>query len=182
MLTLKEVSQVVQRMADGLKEFSNTADRLNELGLTIQLLAQSFHLDSPHSLKHTSQRWADEVRKRAGNWESIEAVLQQTVEQTPYVELAYVVDPEGGQIAYAINRDMLGNVDLPPEVRAGEGLTDRPWYRAVQRERRTVITPVYESLLSEQKCFTVATPVETEDGRMVGVLGVDVNVGSWTRI
>jgi methyl-accepting chemotaxis protein len=181
-LTLKEVSQVVQRMADGLKEFSNTADRLNELGLTIQLLAQSFHLDSPHSLKHTSQRWADEVRRRAGNWESIEAVLQQVVEQTPYVELAYVVDPEGGQIAYAVNRDMLGDVDLPPDVRAGEGLTERPWYRAVQRERRTVITPVYESLLSEQKCFTVATPVEDEDGRTAGVLGVDVNVGSWTRI
>jgi methyl-accepting chemotaxis protein len=181
-LTLKEVSQVVQRMADGLKEFSNTADRLNELGLTIQLLAQSFHLDSPHSLKHTSQRWADEVRRRAGNWESIEAVLKQVVEQTPYVELAYVVDPDGGQIAYAVNRDMLGDVDLPPDVRAGEGLTERPWYRAVQRERRTVITPVYESLLSEQKCFTVATPVEDEEGRMVGVLGVDVNVGSWTRI
>jgi len=181
-LTLKEVSQVVQRMADGLKEFSNTADRLNELGLTIQLLAQSFHLDSPHSLKHMSQRWAGEVQRRAGNWESIEAVLHQTIEQTPYVELAYVVDPEGGQIAYAVNHDMLGAVDLPADLRAGEGLTERPWYRAVQRERRTVITPVYESLLSEQKCFTVATPVETADGRMVGVLGVDVNVGSWTRI
>ena len=31
-LTLKEVSQVVQRMADGLKQFSDTADRLNQLG------------------------------------------------------------------------------------------------------------------------------------------------------
>lgn len=181
-LTLKEVSQVVQRMADGLKEFSNTADRLNELGLTIQLLAQSFHLDSPHSLKHTSLGWAGEVRRRAGNWESIEAVLQEVLEDTPYVELAYMVDPEGGQIAYAVNRDLVGDADLPDELRAGEGLTERPWYRAVMREGRTVITPVYESLLSEQKCFTVAAPVQSSDGDMVGVLGLDVNVGSWTRI
>ncbi|HEX6200160.1 MAG TPA: methyl-accepting chemotaxis protein, partial [Thermoanaerobaculia bacterium] len=36
-LTLKEVSQVVQRMADGLKQFSETADRLNRLGLIIQM-------------------------------------------------------------------------------------------------------------------------------------------------
>ena len=50
-LTLKEVSQVVQRMADSLKQFSTTADQLNDLGLGIQLVAQSFHLDSPHSLK-----------------------------------------------------------------------------------------------------------------------------------
>jgi methyl-accepting chemotaxis protein len=181
-LTLKEVSQVVQRMADGLKEFSKTADRLNELGLTIQLLAQSFHLDSPHSLKHMSQGWAGEVRRRAGNWESIEAVLHKTVEDTPYLELAYVVDPQGGQIAYAINRDLVGDAELPANIRSGEGLTERPWYRAVMRERRTVITPVYESLMSEQRCFTVATPVETADGQMVGVLGLDVNVGSWTRI
>jgi methyl-accepting chemotaxis protein len=181
-LTLKEVSQVVQRMADGLKEFSNTADRLNELGLTIQLLAQSFHLDSPHSLKHMSQRWAGEVQRRAGNWESIEAVLHQTVEATPYLELAYMVDPQGGQIAYAINRDMVGDAELPASIRSGEGLAERPWYRAVMREHRTVITPVYDSLLSEQKCFTVATPVDAGNGKMVGVLGLDVNVGSWTRI
>lgn len=181
-LTLKEVSQVVQRMADGLKEFSNTADRLNELGLTIQLLAQSFHLDSPHSLKHMSQGWAGEVKRRAGNWESIEAVLMETVDKVPYVELAYVVDPNGSHIAYAVNKELVGDTDLPAHIRSGEGLTERPWYRAVQREHRTVITPVYESLLSEQRCFTVATPVENDQGEMVGVLGLDVNVGSWTRI
>jgi len=181
-LTLKEVSQVVQRMAEGLKQFSQTADRLNELGLTIQLLAQSFHLDSPHSLKHTTLGWSEEVRRRAGNWESIEAVLEQTVASAPYVELAYVVDGEGGQIALAVNRELLGETELPPALRTGEGLSERPWYRAAMREGRTVITPVYVSLLSEQKCFTVATPIHREDGRTVGVLGIDVNVGTWTRI
>jgi len=181
-LTLKEVSQVVQRMAEGLKQFSQTADRLNELGLTIQLLAQSFHLESPHSLKHTTLGWSEEVRKRAGNWEAIETVLEQTVASAPYVELAYVVDGDGGQIALAVNRELLGEAELPPALRTGEGLSERPWYRAAMREGRTVITPVYESLLSEQKCFTVATPIHREDGRTVGVLGIDVNVGTWTRI
>ncbi|RPH55391.1 methyl-accepting chemotaxis protein, partial [bacterium] len=51
-MTLREVSLVVQRMTGGLKNLSSTADRLNSLGLTIQLLAQSFRLDSPRSLKH----------------------------------------------------------------------------------------------------------------------------------
>jgi methyl-accepting chemotaxis protein len=181
-LTLKEVSQVVQRMADGLKQFSQTADRLNDLGLTIQLLAQSFHLDSPHSLKHASQGWGARLAERHGNWEAVEGLLHQVVDETPYVELAYMVDGDGSQLAYAVNRDLVGDAELPAALRAGEGINDRPWYRAVMREKRTVITPVYESLLSEQRCFTVATPVVHEDGRMLGVLGVDVNVGSWTRI
>lgn len=182
-LTLKEVSQVVQRMADGLKQFSQTADRLNDLGLTIQLLAQSFHLDSPHSLKHWSQRWSLEAERRYGNWEAVEALLQQVIAEMPYVELAYVFDGEGRQLAYAINHDLVGeDAELPASLRAGEGVSERPWYRAVMRERRTVITPVYESLLSEQSCFTVAAPVARDFGRLLGVLGIDVNVGSWTRI
>ncbi|HEX2162989.1 MAG TPA: methyl-accepting chemotaxis protein [Thermoanaerobaculia bacterium] len=182
-LTLKEVSQVVQRMADGLKQFSQTADRLNDLGLTIQLLAQSFHLDSPHSLKNWSQRWSVEAERRFGNWESVEALLQQVIAEMPYVELAYVVDGEGRQLAYSLNRDLTGDeADLPASLRAGEGITERPWYRAVSRERRTVITPVYESLLTEQRCFTVAAPIAREYGRILGVLGLDINVGSWTRI
>jgi hypothetical protein len=181
-LTLKEVSQVVQRMADGLKQFSHTADRLDALGLSIQLLAQSFHLDSPHSLKHAAQRWGGELARRGGNWESVEAVLHQAVAEAAYVELAYMVDGDGGQLAYAVNRELVGDAELPASLVAGEGISERPWYRAVMRERRTVITPVYESLLSAQRCFTVATPVEDDEGGLAGVLGLDVNVGSWTHI
>lgn len=181
-LTLKEVSQVVQRMADGLKEFSKTADRLNELGLGIQLLAQWFHLDSEHSLKHLTLQWSGEVGKRTGNWEAAESVLHQLVEATPFIELTYLVGQEGERIAYAINRDLVGETELPQRLKGGEEISDRPWYRAVMRERRTVITPVYESLLSGQRCFTVATPIHDANGAITGILGLDVNVSSWTHI
>src|SRR5215203_5465030 len=91
-LTLKEVSQVEQRMAEGLKHFTETADRLNRLGLVIQMLAQSFHLDSPHSLKHMAETWSREVRRRLGNWESIERLLEDLVHRQPYVECLYFFD------------------------------------------------------------------------------------------
>ena len=182
-LTLKEVSQVVQRMADGLKQFSDTADRLNQLALIIQLLAQSFHLDSPRSLKHRGLKWGEELHRHAGNWEAIEAALGRLIEETPYAELAYVLDGGGEQIAIALNREMVGDRDLPASVRAGEGLTERPWYRGVMREKRVIITPPYESLLSDDLCFTVAVPLRKDrQSEIVGVLGIDVNVDSWTKI
>lgn len=182
-LTLKEVSQVVQRMADGLKQFSETADRLNHLALTIQLLAQSFHLDSPRSLKHRGTEWSREIYKHQGNWEAIENLLGHIVEETPYAELVYVIDAGGEQIALAVNRDVIGDREVPANVRAGEGMTERPWYRGVMREKRVVITPPYESLLSEDLCFTVAVPLRKErDAPIEGVLGLDVNVDSWTKI
>jgi methyl-accepting chemotaxis protein len=180
-LTLKEVSQVVQRMADGLKQFSDTAERLNRLGLAIQMLAQSFHLESPHSLKHLSEGWARLVARRLGNWDAIERLLGELVEQQPYVECLYFYDGKAGQVALAVNRQLIGDREVPIGVRAGEGFGDRPWYKAAVRERRTVLTPLFESLISGQPIFTAATPIY-DGGTLTGVLGLDVNVDSWTKI
>ena len=180
-LTLKEVSQVVQRMADGLKQFSDTAERLNRLGLAIQMLAQSFHLDSPHSLKHLSETWSRQVRRRLGNWDAIDRLLGELVNQQGYVECLYFYDGKSNQVALSVNRMLIGEREVPIGVRAGEGFGDRPWYKAAVREGRTVLTPLFDSLISGQSIFTAATPIY-ERGELTGVLGLDVNVDSWTKI
>jgi len=180
-LTLKEVSQVVQRMADSLKQFTETADRLNRLGLVIQMLAQSFHLDSPHSLKHMAETWAREVRRRLGNWESIERLLEDLVHRTPYVECLYFFDGARNQNALTVNRQLIGDREVPAAVKTGDGFAERPWYKAAVREGHTVLTPLFNSLLSGQPIFTAASPVY-ENGELAGVLGLDVNVDSWTKI
>jgi len=180
-LTLKEVSQVVQRMADSLKQFTETADRLNRLGLVIQMLAQSFHLDSPHSLKHMAETWAREVRRRLGNWEAIERLLEELVHRTPYVECLYFFDGGRSQNALTVNRQLIGARDVPAAVKTGDGFAERPWYKSAVREGHTVLTPLFNSLLSGQPIFTAASPVY-ENGELAGVLGLDVNVDSWTKI
>jgi methyl-accepting chemotaxis protein len=180
-LTLKEVSQVVQRMADGLKSFTATADRLNQLGLLIQMLAQSFHLDSPHSLKHVAEAWAAQVARRIGNWEAIERLLEELVHKQGFIECLYFFDGATNQAALVVNRHLVGDKEVPPMVKAGEGFAERPWYKAATREGRTVLTPLFNSLLSGAPIFTAATPIY-EHGELAGVLGLDVNVDSWTKI
>ncbi len=180
-LTLKEVSQVVQRMADGLKAFSGTSDRLNQLGLGIQMLAQTFHLDSPHSLKRMAERWAREVERRLGNWESIDRLLHGRVEERGFVELAYYLEGATGQLAMAANRAQFAGREIPEAVLRGEGFTERPWYRAAIAERRAILTAIYPSLLSEELILTAAAPV-FEAGEIAGVVGFDINIDSWTKI
>jgi hypothetical protein len=180
-LTLKEVSQVVQRMADGLKHFTETADRLNRLGLVIQMLAQSFHLESPHSLKHTAELWSREVRRRLGNWEAIERLLEDLVHRQGFVECLYFYDGRRGQTALVVNRQIVGDREVPGAVRTGEGFSDRPWYKSAVKEGHTVLTPLFNSLLSGRPIFTASTPIY-EGGELEGVLGLDVNVDSWTKI
>ena len=181
-LTLKEVSQVIQRMAEGLKHFSGTAERLNQLALTIQLLTQSFRLDSPRSLKNLADRWADQIGAQVGHWETVESQLAELVAHNPFMEVAFLADGQGVMVSFSVNRDWAANRPIPSNIAVGLNLADRPWYQAVTREGRTILTPLYDSILTGDRCFTVAAPVHDLAGRVVGVVGVDINARSWTRI
>jgi methyl-accepting chemotaxis protein len=180
--TLKEVSEVIQRMADGLKQFSGTAERLNQLALSIQLLTQSFRIDSVHSLKHLILTWAARLTDYTGNLEAAEGCLGDVIKACPFLELVYLVDRGGTMVAFMVNRDLVGHRDLPGSVGIGQGYAERPWFQAVSRDHRTAVTPLYESLMTGDQCFTVAAAVHDLDGVMVGMLGFDVNVRNWTRI
>jgi len=181
-MTLREVSLVVQRMTGGLKNLSTTADRLNSLGLTIQLLAQSFHLDSPRSLKHLVEEWAQRLQKATGATE-LESMLDDLVQGAPFIEMAYFVDTTGYTVAICTNKGAVasGRASVPGNLREID-MTRRPWYRAVSREKRAALTPPYESLNLGEMVFTVAAPLLNREGQFAGVLGVDINVTGWTRI
>jgi methyl-accepting chemotaxis protein len=181
-MTLREVSLVVQRMTGGLKNLSTTADRLNSLGLTIQLLAQSFHLDSPRSLKHLVEDWAQRLQKASGAAE-LESTLDELVQGAPFIEMGYFVDTTGYTVAICTNKAAasIGRATVPVNLREID-MTKRPWYRAVSREKRAALTPPYESLNQGELVFTVASPLLNREGQFAGVLGVDINVTGWTRI
>jgi ABC-type transporter Mla subunit MlaD len=181
-MTLREVSLVVQRMTGGLKNLSTTADRLNSLGLTIQLLAQSFHLDSPRSLKHLVEEWAQKLQKATGASE-LESMLDEMVQSAPFIEMGYFVDTTGYTVALCTNKNILGSRSSVAGVNLREiDMTRRPWYRAVSREKRAALTPPYDSLNQGEQVFTVATPMLNREGQFSGVLGIDINVTGWTRI
>jgi methyl-accepting chemotaxis protein len=180
-LTLKEVSQVIQKMAEGLKAFSATAERLSQLALSIQLLTQSFHLESSRSVKHIAQTLADSLGAEAGHWEALDVTFTQALKEHRFLEMAFVTDAEGNLVAFTPHPELRISPDKLP-ITIGQNLAERPWFQAVMRDRRTTLTPVYTSLLTGQRCFTVATPVWDAQGQLVGVLGLDVNATSWTKI
>jgi hypothetical protein len=180
-MTLREVSLVVQRMTGGLKNLSNTADRLNTLGLTIQLLAQSFHLDSPRSLKHLVEDFGRRLEE-AGTLPGKQAVLDALVDKAPFVELAYFSFLDGQTPVLAFNRELLDERQLALASKVREtDVRHRPWFKAVSRNWRTALIPPYESMQSSEACFTVCTAIYEND-LLCGVLGIDINVTGWTRI
>ena len=180
-LTLKEVSQVVQRMADGLQALHRDRRPPEPAGAD--------HPDArpvvPPRLPPLAQAHRRAVgargRRRLGNWEAIERLLEDLVHRQGFVECLYFYDGRRGQTALVVNRQIVGDRDVPGSVRTGEGFSERPWYKSAVREGHTILTPLFNSLLSGQPIFTAATPIY-EQGELEGVLGLDVNVDSWTKI
>ncbi len=181
-LTLREISEVIQRTADSFQQFTDSAERLSGLALSIQLLTQSFRTDSGHSLKNQVLGWSDRLRDSTANLEVVEGVLAEVVRNFPYIEIAYLVDTSGSMVAFEVNRTVVEDHRLKVTVSPGQAFADRPWFQAVSRDQRTAVTPPYVSLLTDDRCFTIAAAVRNRSGAMIGILGVDVNVRSWTSI
>jgi len=181
-LTLREISELIQRTADSFQQFTSSAERLSGLALSIQLLTQSFRIDSVHSLKHQALGWSDRLRDSTTNLEVIEGTLADVVRDFPYIELAYLVDTTGTMVAYEVNREVVEDHRVKGTVSVGQAYADRPWFQAVSRDQRTAVTPTYVSLLTDDRCFTIAAAVRNRSGSMIGILGIDINVQSWTSI
>lgn len=181
-VTIKEVREVIQRMADALRNFSNTAKNLNELALAIQLVTQSFRFAADRSLKHTFQERASKLAARSDGWEGVDSELRDLLSQSPYVEFAYLVDKQGTMLACTSSPEWSHGEKLPVGVEIGKDYSDRPWFKTVLQTRTPTITTLYESLLTSQQCFTVAAPIITLSGGQVGVLAADVNLKSWIKI
>ncbi len=179
--TLREVGQVVQRMARGLKEQAATAARLSRLGLAIQLVAQTFHSDSPRSLKHLIEGWSRQLQ--GVERETISARLDELVQATPFIEMGYLADAQGRVVVLCHSKRLMGERSRLSEEESKQiDMRQRPWFRSVARERRTSLTSLYDSLQSNELCFTVATPLTDGGGAFAGVLGMDVNLTSWTQM
>ncbi len=178
--TIREVGDVIQKESEALRRFTDTAERLNQLALGIELLAQSFRVQSDRSLKHRVLQWAEQMGDPSVQVQVAGAVLEDILKQNAFVELAYVVDADGAMAA------RVASPSLPKEkvaaVELGRSYADRRWFQALQNGAGCTLTPLYDSLFTGEPCFTVAAAILNSAGETVGVLGVDINTRSWNKV
>jgi len=176
--TLRELRQVVERMSRDLAQLAGTARQLHQVGLDLQLAAQTFRLDSPRSVKRLIHDWAGELASSPDP----DATLEKLIRATPFVEAGYLADREGRLSAITVAQELIASGAPAIATLRALDLRDRPWYRDAVQSDRSVLTPPHASLLSGDPCLTVALARRAPDGRVVTVLGLDISVRGWTRI
>ncbi len=202
--TLRDVGSVVDRTSSALAALERTQRRLERLVLGVELLAQGVRRDSPTSLIHLAEGWAEGVARLglparsstrepareggAGEAAEIQGALDGLLTSAGYLDDAYLVDAKGYALALGSRRRAAGDGAAAEGDRSARGaesaqrdLSARPWFRAVLAHGRTVLTAPYVSV-NGRTCFTVAVPSFDAEGSLASVLGVDVDVHQWTRI
>ncbi|MEO8275597.1 MAG: methyl-accepting chemotaxis protein [Thermoanaerobaculia bacterium] len=178
--TLRELHQVVDRMSRDLSQLSGTSRRLRSIGLDLELLGQTFRLDSPRSLKRLIHSWAARVPEPPG--EEAQELIDELVNAARYVECGCLIDLKGRVIATQIARELrTTSAEAVQELRR-RNLADRPWFRKALESSRAVVIPPQRSVMSGEPCIMVALARRTADGRALGVVQFDVNVRHWTEI
>jgi len=91
-----------------------------------------------------------------------------------YLELAYMTDAQGRQIVS--NIPQAGFASQYEGTGYGKDWRSRPWFTGAVHSKDIFISEVYVSSASGAPCITVSRPVETADGVILGVLGLDVKL------
>lgn len=181
--TLRELHQVVERMSRDLQQLSATSGRLRSIGLDLELLAQTFRLDSPRSLKRLAHSWADRLpdSPEGAGW-SPQELIDELVAAAPFVECGCIVDGRGKVLATQTARELQAtSAEALQELRR-RNLADRAWFKKAVESGRAVVTPPERSVMSGEPCIMVAVARRNAAGEAIAVVEFDVNVRHWTEI
>ena len=181
--TLRELHQVVERMSRDLQQLSSTSGRLRSIGLDLELLAQTFRLDSPRSLKRLAHSWAGRLPDslEGAGWNPQE-LIDELVAAAPFVECGCIVDARGKVLATQTARELQATSAESLQELRRRNLSDRAWFKKAVESSRAVVTPPERSVMSGEPCIMVAVARRDAAGEVVAVVEFDVNVRHWTEI
>jgi hypothetical protein len=170
-------------MSRDLSQLSATSGRLRAIGLDLELLAQTFRLDSPRSLKQLVHDWAQRLSDAPGSARRDEQeLIDELVGASTFVECGCIVDIQGKVLAAQISGELRDSRGEALQELRRRNLADRPWFKKSLESSRAVVTPPVISVLSGEPCIMVAVARRDASGEPLAVFQLDVNVRHWTEI
>jgi isopropylmalate/homocitrate/citramalate synthase len=108
-----------------------------------------------------------------------EAIMQKLLEDNPSIQFAYVVNGDGKKITRNITQ--IQYKAQFEHAGLGDNFSDRPWFINPMKDGRSFVSDFYTSKITGALCITVSAPIGSEDGRIIGVFGVDIRFEDLVR-
>ncbi len=180
-LTLKDILEVAKQTAESIKEFNEEANKLNNIALETQLAVQNFIIPSDINIKFLAKNTASKKEVRNFIKRPPKEIFENFVSKHDFVEIIYIANSDGYLALFQQN----SNIDMPHDSALYDpnlNLSKRPWFYTVMETKAPFISEPYNSLLTNEKCITVSAPIFDENEKLIGVLGIDINAYTWSKL
>ncbi|HTT08902.1 MAG TPA: methyl-accepting chemotaxis protein [Gammaproteobacteria bacterium] len=159
---------------------ANEARELNKLGLSLRELSEqmissvgAFRLQAHNRVEELVEELRADYGMRSDDPGRQASVLRLAVKRCPFVELAYATDARGVQVTENISRRdfqaAYGTSGL------NKNWSQRPWFRGAVRTDGVYLSEIYRSAATDEFCLTASATFSGKDGRVMGVVAIDVN-------
>jgi len=121
---------------------------------------------------HLAEDLAEREEIRSMRPKVMEPVLQQALDNYPFIQFMYVTNLEGRKIT----RNITHIVDRAKyaEMKLDEDLSNRPWFIEPIKSGKVFVSDFYTSRFTGALCITVSVPVRNENDEIQGILGMDI--------
>jgi isopropylmalate/homocitrate/citramalate synthase len=104
-----------------------------------------------------------------------EPLMEKWVTEIPFVQFMYITDNRGIKTTKNIaarheKKKFTGKQDV------GFNLSDRIWFVKPMEDGLVHVTDFYTSRFTSALCLTVSGPIKDDEGKITGVLGLDINL------
>lgn len=184
---VEKVAMDIASVAETAQEHRQSAEQLAHLGDEVRGHCEDLltHLGFFRLPAHAKARQVVEAAAAAPEFRGLdrgrmEAFMRQIAARQSFLELLYVTDAHGRQITDNISA---GRFQASYGSSGhGQNWSGRPWFRGAVEASDTYISGIYRSVATDNFCFTIATPLWDDQGRLAGVLGADVHFGDLLRM
>lgn len=111
--------------------------------------------------------------------EQQEPIMQQTIEENPSIQFAYVVDMNGKKTTKNITN--IADRAKYENYGVGTDQSDREWFIKPLQTGKMYVTNFYISKMTGALCITVSAPIVDDNDEMVGIFGVDIKFEDWVK-
>jgi isopropylmalate/homocitrate/citramalate synthase len=121
---------------------------------------------------HLAEDLAEREEIRSMVPKVMEPVLQQALDNYPFIQFMYVTNLEGRKIT----RNITHIVDRAKyaEMKLDEDLSNRSWFIEPIKSGKVFVSDFYTSRFTGALCITVSVPVRNEADEIQGILGMDI--------
>jgi len=168
---IAEIAGEARLQTEGAAKLKEMANRAREGSDALIVSLGAFQLPAHLRPREAVERLALDPHIRSLDRRRMEGAMGAAAERWKFIELLYVTDAAGRQVTENIARK---GAAVSPGF--GRDWSSRPWFRGPVESGALCLSPIYRSSATDRFCFTVSAPIVADDGRITGVLGVDIDL------